>query len=184
MRTFLAVFALTLICPPAFAQTTEPRGSAAVVVGPGRTWDDEGSLGTGPVGGGRVEWRLFGNTRVEAAADFLGHERTGGFFEAEGLSTIVGASLVQRFGTAVVQPYVLGGYSIVRHSGSITFEGVRRERSSTGHGYQFGTGLAVRVGSRFEIGPEVRFYMIQPDDDLDPALAYWVGLRAGVTFPR
>jgi hypothetical protein len=42
--------------------------------------------------------------------------------------------------------------------------------------------VAVRVGSRVEIGPESRFYMIQPENNSAPALAYSVGVRVGVRF--
>jgi Outer membrane protein beta-barrel domain len=161
------------------AQTLEKRGAVGVVVGGGRTWDDEGGLGAGRLVGGRIDWRLFGSTHVEVSFDSLRHLRTGGFFEAEGRTFFVGGSLVKRFGAAAVQPYVLGGYHLARHAGSTTFDGMPRNEDSTGHGYHVGGGIAVRFRERFDLGPEVRFYMIQPKDDSDPAMAYWIGARFG-----
>lgn len=180
----LASLLLVIISLPAVAgaQSSESRGSVAAVFGAGRTWDDEGSLGTGPVGGGRVDWKLFGETRLEASVDLMSHDRSGGFFEAEGRSTFLGATLVQRFGSARVQPYVLGGLHLVHHTGSTRFGDMRIDRESTDYGYHFGGGFAVRLGERVEAGPEARFYMIQPENDADPALAYWIGGRVGIRF--
>lgn len=180
----LGCLLLALIALPANlrAQSSESRGSLAAIFGAGRTWDDEGSLGTGPVGGGRVDWKMFGQTRIEASVDLMSHDRSGGFFEAEGRTTFIGASVVQRFGSTRVQPYILGGLHLVRHTGSTTFGGMRNDRESTDYGYHFGGGFAGRIGGRIEAGPEVRFYMIQPENDVDPALAYWIGGRVGIRF--
>lgn len=181
MRTsILVLLALIGAAATASAQTVEPRGSASAVFGGGRTWDDEGSLGAGVVASGRAGRRISGRTTLEGSVDLLTHDRSGGFFEAEGTSALLSASLIRRFGQTV-QPYVLGGYSLVFHRGAVTFDGLRQDRDSTGHGFHVGGGIAVRAG-RFEAGPEARLYMIQPDDDLDPAAAYWIGARFGVRF--
>lgn len=183
MRKFAwSVMALAVLSGNAQAQSVETRGTASAVGGGGRTWDDEGGLGTGPVLGGRVDWRVFGNTSLEASIDALSHDRSGGFFEAQGRTLFIGVSLVKRFGSAAAQPYVLGGYHVAKHSGSTTFDGMRTDRDSTGHGFHFGGGVAIRIGDRFELGPEARFYIIQPKDDSDPAMAYWIGGRLGVRF--
>jgi hypothetical protein len=166
----------------AHAQSTEPRGTVAGIAGGGRTWDDESGLGAGAAVGGRVDWRIFRHTSLEGSVDSLSHDRSGGFFEAEGRTVFIGVSLVQRFGASSAQPYVLGGYHIAVHTGSTTFDDMRIERDSTGHGFHFGGGVAIRIGERFELGPEVRFYMIQPDSDSDPAMAYWIGGRFGSRF--
>jgi hypothetical protein len=164
---------------------TDSRGSIAGVFGGGRTWDDEGSLGAGPVVGGRVQWRLFGTTSVEASVDALSHDRRGGFFEAEGRTLFLGATLLHRFigdESMRAQFYVLGGLHVAKHSGSTTFDVVRRGHASADPGYHFGGGVAIRVGERVELGPEARFYMMQAGNDSDPGMAYWVGGRLGVQF--
>ena len=164
------------------AQAPESRGTVGGIVGLGRTWDDESSLGTGPPLGGRIDWRILGNTSLEASVDSLSHDRSGGFFEAEGRTTFAGVSLVQSFGRDAVRPYVLGGLHLASHSGSTTFDGRRTDRDSTDFGYHFGGGIAFRVGKRVELGPEARFYMIQPENDSDPTVAYWLGARLGIRF--
>jgi hypothetical protein len=40
----------------------------------------------------------------------------------------------------------------------------------------------VRLGRRFEIGPEARFYIMQVSNDSDPAWADWIGVRFGARF--
>ena len=128
-------------------------------------------------------WRLFGNTRAEVALDFLGHDRSGGFFQANGHTLLTSASVTQRFGTGSVQPYLLGGLTIARHSGTTTFDtDIPRRHTSTDMGYHFGGGVAVRLRQRFEIGPEARFYIIQASSDSDPAWANWIGVRFGARF--
>jgi hypothetical protein len=180
--SLIVMFSVSL---DATAQSThaDSRGAIAGVVGGGRTWDDEGSLGTGPVVGGRAQWRVFGTTSVEASVDALSHDRSGGFFESEGRTIFLGATLLHRFireESARGQFYILGGLHLAKHSGSTTFDGVRRDRDSTDPGYHFGGGIAIRIGKRLELGPEARFYLIQPGNDSDPAMAYWVGGRLGV----
>jgi len=183
MRTLVwSVIVLAGLAAGAEAQTLERRGTVAGNAGGGRTWDDEGSLGTGAVVGGRVDWKFLESVSLEASVDVLSHDRSGGAFEAEGRTAFIGASLLKRFGAAAARPYVLVGYHLAQHSGSTTFLGERRDRDSTGHGFHFGGGVMVRIGERFELGPEARFYMIKPDTDSDPALAYWIGVRFGVQF--
>ena len=94
------------------------------------------------------------------------------------------AAVVQRFGTATLQPYALAGLTVARHSGTYGFLGDSKVSlaESTDLGYVFGGGLAVRIGGRFEVGPEARFYIFNADNDSSPAFASWIGARAGVRF--
>ena len=183
MRIPFFIIALVLVAPHnLFAQTRDTRGSIAAIAGAGRTWDDESQIGSGAAVGGRVDWRLIGNTRVEGAVELFGHDRND-VFQAHGHTVLASASLVQRFGAAAVQPYVLGGVTVAHHSGTTQLgTGPTRRHTSTDTGYHFGGGLAVRLGQRFEIGPEARFYILQADNDSDPAWADWFGVRFGVRF--
>lgn len=178
----VCLFSLLVGTPAVFAQSDAPRGRVSGVLGAGRTWDDEGSIGTGVGGGGRVEWRLFGNTGIEGAVDGLTHVRRGGFFQSEGTSTILSVSLRHRFGPDIVTTYILEGVDLVRHSGTTRIDNVTFGNKSTSTGFHFGVGLAVRVADRLEIGPEARFYILRPDNDSDPAWANWIGARLGVRF--
>jgi len=181
----LTVLLLSLLTFPAVsaAQADEPRGSVAGMLGGGKTWDDEGGLGNGIAAGGRLEWRLFGTTSIEAALDVLAHERSGGFFESDGHSTIVSASLLHRFGRATVQPYVLGGVHLIHHSGSTRFDDMAvADLQSTDPGIHFGGGVTARINDHLEIGPEARFFIIRAGNDSDPAWAQWIGVRVGFRF--
>lgn len=183
MRIALTLMMALLLAGPAWAQTTESRVTASGFAGAGQTWDDEGSLGTGPGGGVRVEARLFGNTRAEAGLDVSWHDRSVGFFQANGRTIFVSATLVQRFGSRRVQPYVLGGWLIARHTGEVIFsDRAPQPRRSTDTGLVFGAGTAIRFNQRFEAGPELRLITIAPDNDVDPAWAYLAGVRFGYRF--
>jgi hypothetical protein len=176
----LFIFSLLALVPNLSAQDSQWRVGG--IVGAGQTWDDEGSLGPGVSAGGRIDWRLVGNTRVEAAIDLLTHDRSGEFFQANGDSVIVSASLLHGFGGGRVQPYVLGGASLVRHSGTTQFANLSFGRKSTDGGFHFGGGLSVVVGRRFELGPEARFYIIDAGNSSDPAWLYWLGGRFAIRF--
>jgi hypothetical protein len=178
----LCVLALAVTGSTASAQSEIHRGAAGGTVGVGKTWDDEGGLGRGLSGGGRVSWRLFGNTAIEGALDALSHDRNTGFFQAEGRSTALSVSLLHRFGSGRAQPYVLEGLSLIRHSGTSRIDDLVFNRKSTDPAFHFGVGLAVRVGERLEVGPEGRFYVIRADNGSDPAWANWVGVRVGFGF--
>ena len=182
MRIAAVLLLSVLVFPaPSSAQTDDPRGSVAGIFGGGKTWDDEGGLGTGMAAGGRLEWRLFGTTSIEGSLDLLKHKRSDAF-QADGDSMIAGLSLIQRFSRTRVQPYVLGGVHLIRHDGTTRLGDMAVARESTDGGFHFGGGLAVRVNERIEIGPEARFFIIQADDGSSPAWADWIGFRVGVRF--
>jgi hypothetical protein len=178
---FMVAFTAVSASAPAQVPAGVPRGRVSAVAGPGQTWDDEGSIGRGTAAGGRVEWRLFGNTGIEGAVDVLTHDRRG-FFNSTGHSTLLSASFVHRFGRAALQPYVLEGLDVVRHSGSTRSGDLVTDSRSVDTGFHFGGGLSIRIGRRFEVGPEGRFYIIRAGDDSDPAWANWIGGRIGMRF--
>jgi hypothetical protein len=186
MRTFMVIVMLSavVIFPARVqAQPSDTPFAVSVLGGGGRTWDDEGSLGSGVAVGGRVEWRLIGNTRLEAGVDLLTHDRGSGFFQANGRTVLLTAAVVQRFGRGAAQPYVLAGGTLARHTGDVTFSGgAPQPRSSVDPGLVFGGGLVVRVKARFEVGPEFRVFTLAPEDDVDPAFAWLAGVRVGYRF--
>jgi hypothetical protein len=160
-----------------------PAGTLAGTIGGGRTWDDEGQIGGGALVGLRAGRRLFGRTFAEVAVDYLRHDRTGRF-SAEGYTVVLAGSLIQRFGRGNAQPYVLGSLTLARHRGTFGFpeDGLESSTTSTDGGFAFGGGVAVRVGRRFEVGPEARFLTMSSDDDASPAFAHWLGGRFAVRF--
>jgi hypothetical protein len=63
------------------AQTlTRPSWSLGATAGGGKTWDDEGSIGSGWLIGGYLQRRLGERMDLEVAADLLRHERNTGPF--------------------------------------------------------------------------------------------------------
>jgi hypothetical protein len=168
-----------------WAQAPAPgfNSTVGVVGGLGKTWDDEGAIGSGALVGGRADRRLFGHTFAEISIDYLRHDRIGRF-TAEGHTILVSGVVVQRFGDRDAQPYALGGITVASHSGTFGFPELNlvSSTSSTSLGYVFGGGLALRAGTRFEVGPEARFLAFASDADSSPAFAYWIGGRFGVRF--
>jgi hypothetical protein len=175
------VLVLMLAATPLYAQ--ESRGAISAIGGFGKTWDDEGSLGSGWLAGGAVDRTIFGNkaggTRLELSAEVLSHNRNAGYFLSEG-QTVVGAfSLVQRFGSGGTQPYVAGGLTLGHHSGTNTFNGERVPLSVTNGGFRGAFGVAFRAGQRMEISPEFRLNGFFVDSDPEPVTILSFGIRVG-----
>jgi outer membrane protein with beta-barrel domain len=166
----------------AAAQPGESRTSVTAITGVAKTYDDEGSLGRGWFVGGSVDRVLFGTTRLEGSLELVTHSRDTGHFAAEGDTTIVGLSLVHRFGRQTVQPYVLGGVTIGHHSGKSSFDDLRFTASSTDLGLRFGAGVAVVVNTRFEVSPEFRMNGFFIDNDSNPWMVPSFGVRVGYRF--
>lgn len=164
------------------AQPGESRTSVSGIAGIAKTYDDEGSIGTGGLIGGSLETVLFGTTRLEGSLEVVTHSRDTGHFAAEGNTTMVGASLVHRFGRRGAQPYLLGGVTFGHHSGTSRFDDLRFTASSTDVGLRFGAGLAVVVNQRFEVSPEFRMNSFFIDDDSSPWMVPSFGIRVGYRF--
>jgi hypothetical protein len=165
----------------ASAQTAQPasRWAYGATVGAGQIWDDESSLGSGMLAGGYADFRLLRLTDLELSADYLRHKRGTGFFQAQGHMTIVGASLVQRFGGETIKGFVLGGPVVTSHSGTFEFDNRTSRRSGTHSGFMFGGGMTVRAARRVEMGPVARFVLVGVDDETSAKMAATVGFRVG-----
>lgn len=183
MRIHIVCTALFLATAgTAAAQPAESRTSATGIAGIAKTYDDEGSIGRGWLLGGSVERVLFGTTRLEGSLEFVTHDRDTGHFAAEGTTTIVGVSLVHRFGRRSVQPYVLGGVTLGNHSGKSRFDDLAFTASSTDLGLRYGGGVAVAVNERLEVSPEFRINQFFVDDDSSPWMVPSFGVRIGYRF--
>jgi hypothetical protein len=72
---------------------------------------------------------------------------------------------------------------MARHTGELTFgDGLPQRRQSVDAGVVVGGGLAIRINEHVEVGPDVRVFSFVPGNDLDPALAFVVGVRVGYRF--
>ena len=180
----LAALLFILFIAPAAAQAqpaADPAWTAGGIVGFGRTFDDESQIGSGVLLGARVDGRIAGPLWLEGSVDWLRHDRDEGAFQAQGHTTLLGAALKARFGSAATHGYVLGGPVLAVHSATNTFDGVARDVDSTDAGISFGGGFAGRVGGRLEIGPEARMTILWAGDDSAPAYAIYGGVRLAVT---
>ena len=182
MRIVLLAFLIMCVSSAAHAQAPAPKTSFSLIAGGAQTFDDESSLGRGWLVGVAIDRVLAGSTRVEGSLEFVTHDRTQGFFLAEGHTLIGGVSLVQRFGHGRIQPYGFTGLTAGHHSGSTTFGDLHTEASSTDWGWRAGVGLTFRAGSRYEISPELRMNGFFIDSDSHPATLPSIGVRFGVPF--
>lgn len=182
MRISILLVAVGLLCAsPARAQPPAPAVLLSAEVGGGRTWDDEGNLGNGVALGVRVDRRLIGQTRAEIGVDLLTHDRGPGSFQAHGRTALVTAALVQRFSQGPVRPYVLGGLALAWHTGHVRLaDGPRQPRSSIDPAWVVGAGASMRLSDRVEIGPEARLFVMRIENDVNPALAFTLGVRLGL----
>jgi Outer membrane protein beta-barrel domain len=178
-KAITVLFFLLLIAPAAaHAQSSaDPAWTAGGIVGLGRTWDDESQIGSGVLLGARLDGRLAGGLWVEGSLDWLRHNRDEGAFRAVGHTTLLGAALKGRFGSAATHGYVLGGAVIAFHAATNTFDGVARDLDSTDAGISLGGGFAGTVGGQFAIGPEARMTILWAGDDSAPAYAIYGGVR-------
>jgi hypothetical protein len=198
MRKALLILVLLVVARPSYAQPPQspppapqpspsrppsrpPQspGTSSVIGGFGKTMDDEGSLGGGWLAGAAIDRRVFGNTRAELSLEMIAHDRDSGSFLSSGQTVIGGVSLVHRFGTGTVQPYLFEGLTLGHHWGTNHFNGDPVFISSTDAGLRFGVGVAIRAGRRLEISPEVRLNGFWIDNDADPATLPSFGVRFG-----
>ena len=180
-RVIVVILAITLgLAENVAAQATESRWTFGATGGFGRTWDDEGGIGSGWLIGGYVDRRLSQNVDVEVAADLLRNRRTDAF-EADGHTTYLSAQLIRRFGSRDANFFVMGGGALAIHEGTTGFSdgSFHQEHSSTNPGFIAGAGLSFRTANNLEIAPIVRMTMMQIDSDSDPWSSITAGLRIG-----
>ena len=152
--------------------------------GYGRTWDDEGQIGSGVLIGAYADRRIYRRTDLELSVDYLRHRRSAGesgFFEAEGHTTFLTGAVVQRFGGSEAHGYVQAGLTVGIHSGTAGFpiDNLVTDTDSTNSGLMVGAGFSFRAGSDYEVGPMVKVVVLRADRDSDPARAIMGGIRIG-----
>ncbi len=181
----MAALLVILFAGAAAAQTNpSPSWTFGGTGGYGRTWDDEGQIGSGVLIGAHAGRRIFKRTDLELSVDYLRHKRSAGesgFFEAEGHITFLTGAVVQRFGGSEAQGYVLAGLTVGIHSGTAGFpiDNLVTDTDSSNSGLMVGAGLSFRAGSNYEVGPMVKVVVLRADREPDPARAIVGGIRIG-----
>jgi opacity protein-like surface antigen len=130
------------------------------VIGVGKTYDDEGSLGKGINGGGGFGYRLsrrFGaelevnafKTRREFASVVPAYESNGVHIMANGLLYL---------NQGRTQGYLIFGAGLLHFRNTMGFAGVDFDRSGNGLAVGIGAGLKIFVKERLSLRPEFRIY--------------------------
>lgn len=181
-RLILVIFAILVgLAETTAAQSAESHWTFGATGGFGRTWDDEGGIGSGWLIGGYVDRRLSQNVDLEVAADLLKNRRSDAF-EADGHTTYLSAQLIRRFGSRDANFFLMGGGALAFHQGTTGFSdgSFHQEHSSTNPGFMFGAGMSFHVANHLEIAPIVRMTLMHIDDDSDPWSTITVGVRVGI----
>ena len=149
-------------------------------VGHGKTWDDEGSIGSGVLLGAGLEWELNGHWSIGGRIERLAHHRqTGGHLAFDGTTLFATAEVRYRMGRADVRPYLVTGYGLAHFQGRLSNRAApeTRDRQSTSGTVVGGGGVEITLGRRLLLVPEVRMQICQPSADF----ATWLAIRAGVS---
>jgi len=157
--------AILLTCGTAlcFGQEFSYRGEMFGTVGVGKTYDDEGSLGSGFNGGGGIGYRMRPKFAVEFDFSAFRHERETSFglllFSGSGIFATGNALYYFGSGSGRVQPYVIGGAGILHKRNTSSFEGQPPlDISGTGFALNIGTGAKIFLAPRFSLRPEFRIF--------------------------
>lgn len=186
MKRLILTAALLLVSAGAVSAQTPPPASWTFggTAGYGRTWDDEGQIGSGVLVGAYADRRVFKRTDLEVSVDYLRHKRSAGesgFFEAEGHTSFLTGAAIQGFGNGEAHGYVLAGLTLAVHSGTAGFpiDNLITDTDSTHPGLVLGAGFSFRAGSNYEVGSIVRVAVLRASRDSDPASAIIGGIRVG-----
>ena len=184
MRTHLLAAVLLCSVPSSLWAQAVPdtRWTFGATGGLGRTWDDEGSIGSGWLVGGYVDRRLTKKLDLEFSTDLLTNERRDRF-QADGHTTYMSLLLVPRFGSPARNAFVMGGPTVAFHEGTTGFDdgSFRTEHSSTTFGWIFGGGFSFRTPRGLEIAPLVRMTLMNVENDSDPWSSITAAIRIGFT---
>jgi outer membrane protein W len=159
--------------------------SISVTIGRGKTWDDEGSIGSGIAAGGAVEYRFRPKLSVNGAVERLQHDRDTGFLKFSGRTVFATIGITYHFAATGVSPYVGGGFGGAFYDGTLSDDiagdlVVHRSSASTlGYG---NAGVDIPIGDRLVISPDVRVKLCRPQDDFAPWSAIRFGVKAAVRF--
>lgn len=164
--------------------TTEPRWTFGGTVGLGKTWEDEGGMGSGWLLGAYATRRLSRRVDLELAADVQRHDRSAAGeaqWESKGQTTYLSLAAVRHYGDRRSSWFILGGGTIGIHRGTAGFadEPPVPRNDSTHGGLIVGTGLSFRTRRQVEISPALRMTLMGVDRDGEPVTSIMTSIRVG-----
>lgn len=189
MSLTLASIALSVLAQSATtAPPPAPPATISITVsaGRGRTWDDEGSIGSGTAAGAGVEWRFRPTWSIGAEVERLGHERDTTLLQFSGRTVFASANIAYRFAARGVAPYVGAGFGGAFYKGTLLdrfgspAQTIPRRSTST-MVYGMG-GVEIPIGDRVAISPDVRITFCQPQDDFAPWSTIRFSVKASLRF--
>jgi hypothetical protein len=163
MRLLAGKFAFAVLylngVTPAFCEDFLKR-QVFGAIGIGKTYDDEGSLGSGLNAGGGFGYRLSQRFAVEAEVNGFRTRRDFGSsfasFQANGAQVMGSGLLYLSRGRA--QAYLLLGGGLLHVNVKNGFAGASAGKSANGFAVNFGGGLKILMSPHFSLRPELRIY--------------------------
>jgi hypothetical protein len=184
----VASFTLALLAqaPPPATNPAPTPVSLTLSVGRGKTYDDEGAIGTGTSVGAGIEWRFRPKWSVGGEVERLGHHRDVGLLEWSGRTVFASANVLYRFAARGITPYVGGGFGGVFHEGETISRfmpvPITTPRSSSST-MEYGTvGLEIPIGDRVAVSPDFRITFCQAPDDAAPFGALRFAVKGSYRF--
>ncbi|MEO8598119.1 MAG: outer membrane beta-barrel protein [Candidatus Solibacter sp.] len=172
-RSFVRVFTVGVILLAAVASAKAAdflRNEIFGAAGIGKTYDDEGSLGSGLNGGCGYGYRFSRWLGVQAEVNAFRTKRefSPQFipFQASGGHLMGSALLYLTRGSA--QVYLIGGAGVLHTSVSSDFAGATSNPSANGFAINFGGGVKAFVTPRVSIRPEVRVFAGNSHGAIEP----------------
>jgi len=163
MRLVAGELAIAVLCltgvTPAFCEDLRRR-EVFGAIGIGKTYDDEGSLGSGLNAGGGFGYRLSQRFAAEAEVNAFRTRRdfSPSFapFQASGVHAM-GSGLLY-LGRGRAQAYLLLGAGLLHVHVNNGFGGAPAGKSANGFAVNLGGGLKIFVRQHFSLRPELRIY--------------------------
>lgn len=148
------------------------RNEVFGAVGIGKTYHDEGSLGSGLNGGGGFGYRLSPRFGVEAEVNAFRTTREFSSlyppFQANGIHAMGSGLLYLNQGRA--QTCLIFGAGVMHVSNPTGFAGAQPDRSTDGFAANLGAGIKIFVTGHLSLRPEFRIYAGNSRGVIEPPL--------------
>jgi hypothetical protein len=160
MTRFLRILSLIAATAAAILGQDHAKRELFGTIGIAKTYDDEGSLGTGLHGGGGFGYRF--TRRLGAEVEVTGFRTRREFgsaypaFQASGAMVLGNGLLYLSRGRA--EWYLTGGAGMLHIRNHIGFSGVPVNLADDGLAVDLGTGIKIHASSHFVLRPEVRLF--------------------------